>query len=120
MLNTTTDYCLPLMGWYCCLVIREYANTRNTRIDAQADGEGQIATLSVNTDFVLLEDEFVVNNTIVQQPHLLQALLDSPLFEDTGIRVGYGYVTDAPIFRYLPLTKSIACDFEGMSIDELV
>ena len=119
MLNTTTDYCLPLMGWLCCLVIREYAHTRNTRIDARVDGEGQIATLSINTGVVFPEDQFVVNNAIVQQPHLLQALLDSPLFEDTGERVDYGYITDAPVFRYIPMTKP-GFDFEALSIDELV
>jgi len=61
--------------------------------------DGPYATLSINACDELDTDEFVVNHDVSRIKPLMESLLVCGLFEDTGRRVNYGFVTGQPVWR---------------------
>lgn len=83
-----------------------YANNGRTAVEAFEEDGQPYAHLSVNVAEVELgPDEFVVPDYRLPDD-LLDALETSPLFRDTGRRVNFGHVRNAPVFAVAAVPAS--------------
>lgn len=81
----------------CLISTANYPNGRIAIILTCLDGE-PYATVSVNLpDHPMDEGEFAIHHDIGD--HILDPLLACGLFEDTGMKVSYGFVVDQPVWR---------------------
>jgi len=75
----------------------------NTEVTLTGADGSPYATVSINIgdDLPLEDGMFVVNHDLNEMPHILNALLESGLVEDTGMRACYGFVSGQPVWKVL-------------------
>lgn len=97
----------------CCLYFTTYNSTANDAVELltwnDEDEDGgyweSYARLSINTDYRLMEGEFIVNHDVADR---MPVLVEAGLFEETGRTYSYGYVQDAKVYRILDKARELA------------
>ena len=79
----------------------EYKKYKNENLAVLlTDNDGlPYAKLSVNTDEVLEEDEFILNHDLYLNAQLIKSVLNSGLFSYAGRKVNYEYYRNIPVLK---------------------
>ena len=88
------------------LEYKEYNNGNLAVLVFDSDGL-PYARLSVNTDYQMEENEFVLNHDLYNEMFmpLIAKLYEKGLIEFTGKKVSYGFCKDIPVYKALKVGK---------------
>lgn len=74
-----------------------YTDGNRVAIELLSNEDGPYSTFTVNVPEIRLEtNEFILNHD--NHPKLEEAMMKTGLFEDTGKRANYGFVTGRPVW----------------------